>query len=359
MPVAIVPVPTTPTVEIGRWSLPSSPGRRRGQRVGDDLGRAGGGVGVEAAPALPAEQPGGDHLLEDRRRRVQLVARLLVHRVEDLVGRVEADEVHQRERAHRVAAAEAHGRVEVLAPGVVGLEHPRGLVEVAEEQVVGDEPGAVAEHHRALAERDGQLGDVGDHLRLGDDRAHDLDQLLHRRGVEEVHPDDLAGRSVRTDSSVIDSDEVLDAKIVSGPHTLSSSPNTSALSSRCSGTASTTRSASARSARLVVTAHAGEQRLAVLDGELGRGPRPAGSRPRGSRGRGPRRRPRPRRRPPRSPRGRTPRRCPPPSCRDRPLPPGRIRAPRQTFLPTTVAGRDPAMRGGVSPRPEGWVSTRR
>ena len=26
MPVAIVPVPTTPTVEIGRWSLPSSPG---------------------------------------------------------------------------------------------------------------------------------------------------------------------------------------------------------------------------------------------------------------------------------------------------------------------------------------------
>ena len=85
-------------------------------------------VGVEAAAGLAAEQAGGDHLLEDRRRRVQPVAALLVHRVEDLVRRVEADQVEQRQRAHRVAAAEPHGGVDVLARGVARsrTSRPRG-----------------------------------------------------------------------------------------------------------------------------------------------------------------------------------------------------------------------------------------
>ncbi len=72
-------------------------------------------------------------------------------------------------------------------------------------------------------------------------------------GLKKCIPTTRPGRSVRTDSSVIESDEVLDAKIVSGPQILSSAANTAALSSRRSGTASTTRSASARSARSVVT----------------------------------------------------------------------------------------------------------
>ena len=71
-------------------------------------------VGVEAATGLAAEQA-GDVLLEERRGRVQAVAALLVHRVQDLVRRVETDQVEQREQAHQVAAAEAHGRVDVLA----------------------------------------------------------------------------------------------------------------------------------------------------------------------------------------------------------------------------------------------------
>ena len=88
--------------------------------VGDHDRAVGRLVGVEAAAGLAAEQAGGDHLLEDRRRRVQPVAALLVHRVEDLVRRVEADQVEQRQRAHRVAAAEAHRGVDVLAGGVAG-----------------------------------------------------------------------------------------------------------------------------------------------------------------------------------------------------------------------------------------------
>ena len=138
IPVAIVPDPTTPTDATGRSATPAG-GRRGRLRVRDDLRRTRLGVGVEAAPALAAEHPGAHHLLDDRARGVQPVAALLVHRVEDLVGRVETDEVEQRERTHGVAAPEAHRRVEVLPRGVTALEHRHGVVEVAEEQGVGDE----------------------------------------------------------------------------------------------------------------------------------------------------------------------------------------------------------------------------
>src|SRR5260370_1019982 len=39
---------------------------------------------------------------------------LVVHHVRDVVGRVEADEIEQRERSHRIAAAELHRAVNVL-----------------------------------------------------------------------------------------------------------------------------------------------------------------------------------------------------------------------------------------------------
>ena len=164
--------------------------------VGDDDRAVGGLVGVEAAAGLAAEQAGGDVLLEQRRRRVQPVAALLVHRVEDLVRRVEADQVEQRERAHRVAAAEAHRGVDVLAGGVAALVHRDRVVEVAEQQGVGDEAGLVAADDGVLAEPLDQRLDVVEDGRLGDDRADDLDEVLHRRRVEEVDADHAAGARV-------------------------------------------------------------------------------------------------------------------------------------------------------------------
>ena len=71
-------------------------------------------------------------------------------------------------------------------------------------------------------------------------------------GLKKCIPMTLPGRPVRTESSVTESEEVLDARITSGRQTLSSSENTAVLSSRLSGTASITRSASAMSAREVV-----------------------------------------------------------------------------------------------------------
>ena len=62
------------------------------------------------------------------------------------------------------AAAEAHGRVDVLARGVPVLEHRHGVVEVAEQQRVGDEAGPVADGDVDLAEPLGERLDVGDDL---------------------------------------------------------------------------------------------------------------------------------------------------------------------------------------------------
>jgi hypothetical protein len=175
MPLAIVPVPMTPMRCTGR---------------GDDLRRVGAGVGVEAAAGLAAEQTGGDVLLEDRRGGVSVVARLRVHRLEDLVGRVQADEVEQGQRTHRVAGAEAHRGIDVLARGVPALIHPHGVVEVAEQQRIRDESGAVTSCRGGLADACDQALHVLDDSRVGDDGLHDLDQPHDRRRVEPVQADD-------------------------------------------------------------------------------------------------------------------------------------------------------------------------
>ena len=71
-------------------------------------------------------------------------------------------------------------------------------------------------------------------------------------GLKKCIPTTRPGRRVAAQISVTESDEVFVARIASGRTTSSSSPNIALLSSRGSGTASTTRSASARSASVVV-----------------------------------------------------------------------------------------------------------
>ena len=122
---------------------------------------------------------------------MQPIAALLVHRLEDLVGGVETDEVKQGERPHGEAAAQLHRRVDVLARCVLRLEHVGGVVEVAEQQGVGDEPRLVAHDDRELVEGPRDSFDVGHHVIGGHDGLHDLDELQDRCRVEEVHAHDL------------------------------------------------------------------------------------------------------------------------------------------------------------------------
>src|SRR5690349_5019659 len=63
-------------------------------------------VAVESPATLPPQVPGGDHLPEQRRRPVLVVAQALVQHLENREAHVEADEVGQLQRAHRVGHAQ-------------------------------------------------------------------------------------------------------------------------------------------------------------------------------------------------------------------------------------------------------------
>ena len=73
-------------------------------------------------------------------------------------------------------------------------------------------------------------------------------------GLKKCTPTTREGRAVATEISVTDSAEVLVARTVSGGQMASSRWKTERLSSRSSGTASTTSSAAARSSRAVLKA---------------------------------------------------------------------------------------------------------
>src|SRR5437867_9751126 len=78
----------------------------------DERGRID-GVVVEALAALAAVQAGDHHVLEQRGRRVALLAVLGEHDLGDPVGRVEPYQIEQGERAHGIAAAELRGVVTI------------------------------------------------------------------------------------------------------------------------------------------------------------------------------------------------------------------------------------------------------
>ena len=85
-----------------------------------------------------------------------------VQGVEHVVRSVDTDLVEQRERPDRVAAAEAHGCIDVVATGVAGFVHGDRVVEVSEKQTIGDVPG-LGTHHRGLPTDVGQEGLQGLH----------------------------------------------------------------------------------------------------------------------------------------------------------------------------------------------------
>src|ERR687885_624915 len=107
---------------------------------------------VEATTRFTAQVPGRDHLAQERRGGEPRVLELVEQDVGDVQRRVETDEVEQGERAHRVARAEHHPHVDVLARGEALLEHPHRLGQVGHQQEIDDEACAVLADDDALAE---------------------------------------------------------------------------------------------------------------------------------------------------------------------------------------------------------------
>ncbi len=102
---------------------------------------------------------------------------------------VEADQVHELERTHRVAVG-SHGRIDPLDRRVTGLEQGQGLQGERPVDAVDDEPRCVTTAHGDLAPRRHERGGPVEDGRVGGGRRDHLDQRHDRRRVEEVEADD-------------------------------------------------------------------------------------------------------------------------------------------------------------------------
>src|SRR5213596_450018 len=122
---------------------------------GEHLGRLG-GIVVEALAALPAIHSCQNHALEERRRRVALLAVLGEHDLGDLVGRIQSDEVEQRQWTHGIAAAQLHRLVDIRYAPHAALDRTDGIEQVRDEQQIDDEARVVLRRHGLLAERFGE-----------------------------------------------------------------------------------------------------------------------------------------------------------------------------------------------------------
>ena len=86
---------------------------------------------------------------------VERLLELLVQALGDGQRGVEADQVGEVQRSHRVVAALDHAGVDVVGGGEPRLHHPDRRQQVRDEQGVDDEPGAVLAADHLLAEHVG------------------------------------------------------------------------------------------------------------------------------------------------------------------------------------------------------------
>ena len=161
-------------------------GRRRRLTAAGSAAR----VGVEAAARLLAEMSGRDEVPSTLGGAEVLLAEALVEDLHDPEADVEADEVGELERAHRVVQADLRAGVDVVGRAEALLVGPHRLREERHEDPVDDEARPVGRDDDLLAQVGGDLPDRG-LRRVGRRGAADqLDQRHDRNRAEEVHADE-------------------------------------------------------------------------------------------------------------------------------------------------------------------------
>src|SRR5207247_9701513 len=185
-------VPPAPPSEARRAlrDVEAREGRHRGAGAGPVAGAALArlGVLVEAAPGLPAEEPRGHHLPEERRGPVLRVSEPVIQDLHDLEARVEPDEVSELEGAYRVVHPELHHGIDRLFRRDAVLEGEDGLVEHRHQDPVRHEAGEVVD-------LDGRLPEALAHLDANVPRrvarlepAEDPDEIPHTDRTEGRSP---------------------------------------------------------------------------------------------------------------------------------------------------------------------------
>src|SRR3954463_4519212 len=78
---------------------------------------------------LAAELPGGNHAAEERARAVFRIPETVMEDVHDRKAHVQADEVRERQRSHRMVHAELHHRVDRLRRAYTFHQREDGFID--------------------------------------------------------------------------------------------------------------------------------------------------------------------------------------------------------------------------------------
>ncbi len=149
-------------------------------------------VGVEALARLLAEVAGFDELEEHLRRAELVAAEAVVEHAHDAEADVEADEVGELERPHRVVEPDPGAGVDVLGGADALLVGAHRLGEERHQDPVDDEAGPVGRDDDLLAESCAEVADCGLGRVVRVTAADQLDERHDRHRAEEMHPDEAA-----------------------------------------------------------------------------------------------------------------------------------------------------------------------
>src|ERR1700722_3653922 len=140
--------------------------------------------------AIPTHQ---HHAFEQRRRGKTLFLEFVEHDVGDVIGRVVAHEIEQRERTHGMAAAELHRIVDVFDGADALSQGGKGADQKRNEQAVDDEAGAVGGAYRSFAHAMREGDRVFLDFFVGGDGTDHFDQFHNRNRIEEVETEKTVG----------------------------------------------------------------------------------------------------------------------------------------------------------------------
>src|ERR1043166_8743270 len=106
---------------------------------------------------------------------------------------IEADEVRQTQRTHRMVIAEFHRSVDVTRAGHTLFDHAHRFQAQGYAQTTGSKTRNITHHNRFLLHVRGYLTNNRSRFIAGALAYDDLYQLHDVYGIEEVHPDHLFG----------------------------------------------------------------------------------------------------------------------------------------------------------------------
>ena len=162
-----------------------------------------------------------------------------MQRLADRLRDVDADEVQQLERPHRVRCAELHAGVDLLGLHAGPLQQSHGVEQVGEQQAVDHEAGLVGHLHGVLPIASQKAFARARTPSPASSGKHSSTRLMRRTGLNTCSPKKCAGSPLAVASSETLSEEVVVERTASGDSTRRSEPSRSRFRSGSSATAST------------------------------------------------------------------------------------------------------------------------